>query len=194
MALMIEGAETVVLRGVVDIWSVRGTARPTPGRLWTPESAAVDEHFHGTNLITTAGYTALCQALVWSGLQDQASLLGLSAANTYTFLTPLWGAVGSGTSVTPAKADTQLAVELGRNTIGSGASLPASSALAAATVWQFFFPQPATSWTVTEAGVFANATSAVNTGTLLNHLLITPNVVIPTTNTGVFQMSLQLGP
>jgi hypothetical protein len=191
---LIEASETIPLHGVVDIWSVRGPVAPAAGRLWVPDDAAIDDHFHGRNLICTAGYTALCAALTWSGVQDQAPLLSLSASNTYTFLTPLWGAVGNGTPVTPAKTDTQLVAELGRVTISGGASLPASSTIPAATVWQFFYSQPATSWTVTEAGVFANGTSAANTGTMVNHLAISPTVSIPTTNTGILQVSLQLGP
>lgn len=186
--------EPVRLHGVVDLWSVRGPVRAPREGLWTPDGQPVDDAFHGRNLITTNGYTALGQALVWSGIQDQAALLGLNPANTYTFLTPLYGAVGDGTPVIPAKADTQLVAELSRSTVSAGASLPASSGVAAATVWQFFYPSPATAWTVTEAGAFANATTAANSGTLLNHLAISPTVSVPVTNTAVLQISLQLGP
>jgi hypothetical protein len=144
----------------------------------------------GSNIMCTGGFTVLAAALVWSGLQDQAANLGVT---TPTFLTPLWGAVGSG-SGTPAKADTTLFSELGRQAVGAGASSPATPSIAAEATWLFYFPQPATAWTVTEAGVFAAATSAASSGTLVDHWAFAPAVSVPTTDTLILQVSLGLGP
>jgi hypothetical protein len=150
----------------------------------------VTDYREGDNVVCTTGYTALTAALVWSGIQDQATNLGVTTA---TYLTPLYGAVGSGAG-TPVKADTQLFTELGRQVIGAGASTPASSTVAALATWMFFFPNPPTNWTVTEAGMFANATSAANSGFMVDHWAFSPSVSVPTTNTLILQVSLQFGP
>lgn len=170
--------EAIELHGYVDTWVMKpdGTVR---------------DHRHGHNLICTAGYTAISQALVWSGVQDQAMNIGITSP---TFLTPLWGAVGDGVSVIPAKADTQLSAELGRVTVGAGGSSPASPTIPSSSVWQFFFPQPSVTWSVTEVGVFAYGTSTVNSGTLLDHLALSPSVNVPISDTLILQISFQLGP
>jgi hypothetical protein len=149
----------------------------------------VDER-EGDNVICTTGYTAIAAALTWSGLQDQAANLGVVSA---TYLTPLFGAVGSGAG-TPAKADTQLFAELGRQTVGAGAASPATPSVAAEAVWQFYFPQPPAAWTVTEAGLFAAATSTANSGTMLDHWAFSPSLSVSTSNTLLLQVSLALGP
>jgi hypothetical protein len=150
----------------------------------------VREQREGSNIMCTAGFTALAAALVWSGIQDQAANLGVTTA---TFLTPLYGAVGSGAGV-PAKSDTALFAELGRQSVGAGASSPATGLIAAEATWLFYFPQPATAWTVTEAGVFADATSTAGSGTLVDHWAFSPSVSVPTTDTLILQVSLGLGP
>jgi hypothetical protein len=45
------------------------------------------------NVITTAGINEIVQAVMWAGIEDQASNLGYT---TPFFLTPLYGAVGTG--------------------------------------------------------------------------------------------------
>lgn len=150
----------------------------------------VTDEREGYNVICTTGYTVLAAAMTWSGLQDQASNLGLTTA---TYLTPLYGAVGSGAG-TPAKSDTQLFTELGRQTVGAGASAPATATVSGLTTWMFFFPNPASTWTVTEAGVFANATSTANSGSMIDHWAFSPSISVPNTNGLVFQMSLEWGP
>jgi hypothetical protein len=151
---------------------------------------AVGEHREGDNVMCTTGYGALAAALVWSGLQDQASNLGLTSA---TFLTPLYGAVGSGTG-TPSKADTALFAELGRQTVGAGASNPASSSIAAYATWLFYFTSPPVAWTVAEAGLFAGASSATNSGTMIDHWSFSPTLPVPTNDSLLLQISLLLGP
>lgn len=144
----------------------------------------------GENIVCTAGYSQIAAALMWSGMQDQAANLG---ATTPVYLTPLYGAVGSGAG-TVAKSDTALFTELGRQPVGGAASSPASSSIAAQTTWLFYFPQPASTWTLTEAGVFAAATSAAGTGFLMDHWAFSPTVTVPTTDTLILQLSLTFGP
>lgn len=148
-----------------------------------PDGAVVD-YREGDNVTCIAGLTAIAAALVWSGIEDQAANLGVTAP---TYLTPLYGAVGSGTG-TPANTDTQLFSELSRVTVSAGASSPATPSINALTAWQFYFPQPLTTWTVTEAGVFANATGAANAGTMLDHWAFSPSVTVPTINTLLLQV------
>jgi hypothetical protein len=150
----------------------------------------VRDRREGDNVICTTGYTALAAALAWSGIQDQAANLGIVSA---TYLTPLWGAVGSGTGAV-AKADIQLQAELGRQVVSGAGSTPASSTIAAQVTWLFYFPNPSVTWTVGEAGLFANATSAANSGSMIDHWSFSPTVSVPTTNALILEVSLAFGP
>lgn len=156
----------------------------------TGREDAAGAHREGDNIMCTGGYGALAAALVWSGLQDQASNLGLTSA---TYLTPLYGAVGSGAG-TVQKSDTALFTELARQTVGAGASNPASASIAAYATWLFYFTSPATTWTVAEAGLFAGATSATNSGTMIDHWSFSPTITVPTNDSLLLQVSLLLGP
>jgi hypothetical protein len=155
-----------------------------------PESGEVVDEREGYNVVCTTGWTVLAQAMVWSGIQDQALNLGITSP---TYLTPLYGAVGSGTG-TVSKSDTALFAELARTTVGAGASTPATSTISALSTWMFFFSTPPTAWTVGEAGVFANATSGANSGSMIDHWSFSPAISVPSTNALVFQMSLEWGP
>lgn len=154
------------------------------------QDGALLDRREGYNVVTVSGYTLLAQALVWSGVQDQAATLGLT---TPTFLTPLYGAVGNG-SGTPTLTDGSLFAELARESVGGGAASPATSSIAAQAVFSFYFPNPSTSWSVTEAGLFGNATSAANSGTLVDHWQFSPAISVPTTATLLLQVGLQFGP
>lgn len=156
--------------------------------LGTPDP--VREHREGDNVVCTTGWTALAAAMVWAGVQDQASALGLTSG---TYLTPLYGAVGNG-SGTPVKSDSQLFAELNRQTVGAGASSPATSSIAAESTWLFYYPSPLTTWTVTEAGLFANASSMVNSGSMVDHWAFSPTVSVPTTDSLILEISLGWGP
>lgn len=144
----------------------------------------------GYNVICTTGFTVLTAALVWAGIEDQAANLGVTSA---TYLTPLYGAVGDGTG-TPTKSDTTLFTELSRTTVGGGGSTPASSTIAAMCSWDFFFPNPSVDWTLTEAGVFAGATSVSGSGSMIDHWAFSPTITVLTTNTFILQVSLEMGP
>ncbi|MHA6764674.1 hypothetical protein [Streptacidiphilus sp. PAMC 29251] len=149
----------------------------------------VRDRREGDNIMCTAGVSAIAAALVWSGVQDQATALGLTSP---VYLTPLWGAVGSGAG-TVAASDVALFSELGRQTVGAGANGPATASIPASVTWLFYFPQPATTWTVTEAGVFANGSSNAGSpqsaGVMLDHWAVSPSVVVPTTDTLILQSS-----
>lgn len=144
----------------------------------------------GHNIVCTAGFSQLAAALVWSGIQDQAATLSVDTA---TYLTPLYGAVGSGTG-TPAKSDGALFSELGRQPVGGAAASPASSTVAATATWLFYFPSPPTAWTVTEAGIFAQAFSTAGAGTMVDHWAFSPSISVPTTNTLILEVSVAFGP
>lgn len=159
------------------------------GRLVIPNEQ-VHGHREGDNIMCTAGVTALAGALVWAGIQDQGPNLGVT---TPTYLTPLWGAIGTGTApVTVAASDTALAIEASRTTVGAGASVPATSSLPSQLTWLFYFPQPSSAITVTEAGVFVNASGTPGAGILLDHWAFSPTLPVPTTDTVLLQASFSI--
>lgn len=152
-----------------------------------PDSEIVDQ-VSGKNTMCIAGLSVLVGAIAWSGIQDQAANLGVTSP---TFLTPLWGAVGSG-SGTSANTDVQLVSELGREAVGAGASTPATPTINGQTTWLFYFPQPPTTWTVTEAGVFCNASSSANSGSMLDHFFFGSPITVPPSNTLILQTSFAI--
>ncbi len=166
---------------------------PVHGRLTAtvlgPDGAVVDERA-GDNVVCTTGYGALASALVWAGIEDQAANLGVQNP---TYLTPLYGAVGSGTG-TPAKSDTTLFAELGRQVVGAGAASPATGLVAGQATWLFYFPQPPVPWTVTEAGAFANATAVSGSGSMIDHWAFSPVLTVNTSESLILQITLLLGP
>lgn len=166
---------------------------PIHGRLTLTvldELGDVADQAAGDNIVCTTGFTALAAALMWSGIQDQAAQIGVTSP---TWLTPLYGAIGSGTTAV-AKGDTKLATELSRQVVGAGASSPATISIAAQTTFVFYFPSPTANWTITEAGVFANASSKANTGTMLDHWSFSPAVTVTPTQSAILQVSFLLGP
>jgi hypothetical protein len=150
----------------------------------------VREQRMGDNVVCTTGWTALAAAMVWSGVQDQAANLGLTSG---TFLTPLYGAVGNGSGI-PVRSDAQLFAELSRQAVGAGASSPATGSVAAECTWLFYFPSPTVNWTLTEAGLFALASSTANSGSMVDHWAFSPTVAVSTTNSLILEISLAFGP
>lgn len=143
----------------------------------------------GSNIMCTVGLTALAASMVWSGIEDQAANLGVTSP---TYLTPLYGAVGTG-SGTVAASDVQLFSEFSRQVVGAGASSPATPTINSLATWLFYFPSPVSTQTFTEAGVFANATSVLNSGTMLDHWSFSPSVVVPNTDTLILEASFSVG-
>lgn len=156
--------------------------------MMAPPPEVIRARCEGPNITCTNGLTAFAAALVWSGIQDQAASLGVTAP---TYLTPLYGAVGSGTG-TVAASDTALYSELGRVTVGAGAYTPATSLIPALCTWLFYFPSPVSTWTITEAGVFANATSTAGSGTMLDHYLLGSPVPVSSPDTVILQVALSV--
>jgi len=154
----------------------------------SPPPEAVTARCEGDNVTCTNGLTAFAAALAWSGIQDQAANLGVTAA---TYLTPLYGAVGSGTG-TPAASDTALYAELGRETVGAGAYSPATPSIPALVTWLFYFPPPSSPWTVAEAGVFAGANSSAGSGTMLDHYALGSPVTVTSPDTVLLQVALSV--
>lgn len=156
------------------------------------EDGAVVDRRDGSNVMCTQGLSAIAAALVWAGIQDQAVNLGVTQA---TYLTPLWGAVGSG-SGTVSAADTALFSEISRQTVGAGASSPATASINAQSTWLFYFPNPGSTWTVTEAGVFASgsssAASVITAGVMLDHWAFSPALTVTTANTLLLQASFSI--
>ena len=143
----------------------------------------------GDNVMCTAGLGSLAAALVWAGIEDQAAGLGVT---TPTYLTPLYGAVGNGAG-TPAAADTALFAELGRQTVGAGASTPATPSINALATFLFYFPSPASTWAVTEAGVFAGASATAGSGAMLDHWAFSPTLAVTTADTLILQAAFSVG-
>ncbi len=152
------------------------------------EDGNVVDRREGDNIVCTNGLTVMAAAMVWSGIQDIAADLGVASG---TYLTPLWGGIGTG-SGTVAASDTALFAEFGRVQVGAGASVPATPGLNAQTTWQFYFPSPVANTTITEAGVFALATSTAGSGTMMDHWAFSPTVSFTTANTLLLQVSFSL--
>jgi hypothetical protein len=129
------------------------------------------------NLITSAGLTAFASALNWSGITDQAPNMGVDSPY---LLSPLYGAVGTGTTA-PATTDTTLGAELDRNVVSGSAA--ANGQL----TWSFFFGSSQAVGTIAEAGVFGGASVDTDAGILLDHVLIAP----PVTKTNTQTMTMQ---
>jgi hypothetical protein len=172
------------LRKLGDGLTIKGRLSIT---IFDEEKNVVD-YREGDNVVCTNGLTVMAAALVWAGIQDVAGDLGVTSG---TYLTPLYGAIGTGTGVVDA-ADVALFTELSRVQVGAGASVPATPGLNAQTTWQFYFPSPAINTTITEAGVFALATSTSGAGTMMDHWLFSPTVSFTTANTLLLQVSFSL--
>ena len=167
---------TITIDGRLSIKSIR------------PDGTVRDSR-EGDNIMTVTGKSAMAAALVWSGIQDQAANLGVT---TPTYLTPLAGAVGTGTG-TVSNTDNGLFTEVARQIVGAGAFSPATTAISAQVTWLFYFPSPASVLTLTEAGVFANAPSNVNGGgTMMDHWVFTPSITVPTTDTMILQATFSI--
>jgi hypothetical protein len=188
----LEHAASAGLHARITVTAVDGewfaASRSDTALMLAPPAGAVRGRCEGDNVTCTNGLTAFAAALVWSGIQDQAANLGVTSA---TYLTPLYGAVGSGPG-TPAASDTALFSELGRETVGAGAFSPATPSISALCTWLFYFPSPAGTWTVTEAGVFANAGSAAGSGTLLDHYALASPVTVASPDTCILQVALSV--
>ena len=125
------------------------------------------------------------------GVVDQNSNMGSPFA--YQDLTPLYGAIGT-SNTAPTDADTQLGAEASRAVVYAGATSAAISGGTDATVtWSFFYGIPNAQVIIAECGVFVNATSTANSGTLLDHALISPTVTQSTSQTCTLSVTFSIG-
>ena len=143
-----------------------------------------------------AGLTVLAQCINWIGVSDQNPTMG----NPFIAqdFTPIYGAIGT-SATAPTDGDTQLTAEVTPNTSGraivyAGAT---GAAIAGGTdaqwTWSFFYGIPSGSITVAECGVFVNATSTTNNGTLLDHALVSPTVTQSTAQTLTMSVTFSIG-
>jgi hypothetical protein len=190
--LGVKGVRSLNIHGRLSVTAVDRdwfeAHRADTALMMRPPKEVVSDRAEGDNVTCTAGLTAIAASLVWAGLQDQAANLGITTA---TYLTPLYGAIGTGNG-TVAASDTALFSEYARQTVGAGASTPATPSLNAQTTWLFYFPSPTSSLTITEAGLFANATSTLGAGSMLDHWEFSPAVTFPNTDTLILQASFAI--
>lgn len=134
------------------------------------------------NLITSGGLSAFASALNWSGIEDVAASLGL---NSPYFLAPIYGAVGTGTNGV-SSSDTALTSELARSSISQ------ATGVSGQVTWVFFFGSSQAVGTIAEAGAFGGASSTAGSGTLLDHVLISPTLAKTSSQTMTMQVSFTL--
>ena len=140
------------------------------GTNYTSVSAATSQNLPAGSYITLGYGTNSVQTVEVPTAQVGTTVNTASFTATATF--PSGSAVGV---VTPG--DTALGNELGRQVVVGGGS---SSSPATWTV-TFFYGTTPTPWTVTEAGLFVNATTAAASGLLLDH------AIVPATTKGTGQ-------
>jgi hypothetical protein len=105
-------------------------------------------------------------------------------------ITPIYGAVGNGASVTPGTNDIKLATEVGRVVLSyNGRSNNVNT-------WDFFFTtsqgNPG-SGNLTEAGIFLIGSATANSGYMLSHVVISEPKTTAETMTMEFIMTLTSG-
>lgn len=157
--------------------------------VFNPDGEMVDFR-EANNIMCVAGYSVLAAAVGWSCALDQNSNLGVLLSPTYC--APVYGAVGSGTNITVTSADTALATELGRSVVYSStsSSTPPGPPYANTTLG-FFLGTSGSNWTISEAGVFLQATSTAGSGSLLNHAVISPSVSKLSSQTATLSVQFQ---
>ena len=134
------------------------------------------------NMITLAGLGAFASAINWSGIEDQSANLGMS---TPYFLAPVYGAVGTGTG-TLSGSDTKLFNELARGVVTQATGVTGQLS------WAFFFGPTQAIGTITEAGAFGGAGTATDSGTMLDHVIISPAVTKTNAQTMTMQVTFTL--
>lgn len=149
-------------------------------QLLSPDRQVIDER-RTHNLMMTNGFNLFAAALAWSMTQDINGALGNPL--TPTAMTPLYGAVGTGTGV-PASSDTQLGSELSR------AQASAVVVTGATVTWYFEWGLTQANGIISEVGLFGQASGGANTGTLLDHAAIDPALNKTNTTLLVYQATL----
>jgi hypothetical protein len=141
------------------------------------------------NIICNTGLNIMLNALIWSSVNDQNVNMG--SPFSYVDMTPVYGAIGTGTWPAALPTITALQTELARTVVVAAGSTAAYSTIDPSITWLFLFPVPASTTTITEAGVFFNATSSINDGSpLFDWASVLPSVVQTTSQ--LLTMSVQV--
>lgn len=176
------------IRGVHDmneILNLRGTVKlatyemlpewdgldfPTIATLLVGQTPVEEATAHNT--LCNVGLDVLVQAIMWAGIVDQNVNMG--SPFSYSDLTAMYGAIGTGNiGGTPAAAtDTQLLTEYERAVVVSAGVTSGFSTFNPSVTWQFLLGATGSATTITECGIFVNASSAANSGALLNHAAV----------------------
>ena len=119
------------------------------------------------NTMITAGVYILANAMMWASISDQNANMG--SVFTPFDLTPVYGAIGgvigdvASANPIPASTDSQLAAELS----SPPRTFVTNSAYYNNTFTStFLFGTTSTDVTINEAGIFVQATSEINSGTM----------------------------
>ena len=142
------------------------------------------------NILCYAGLSVMINAMNWSGVQDQNATMGSPFAAVFMY--PIYGAIGTALPVVAA-TDTVLGAEAARSVVSAAGTTGATAANNAIVTWSFLFPIPGSSIVISEAGVFLNATSILNTGSLFDHALISPTVTQTNTQMATLQAAFSWG-
>ena len=154
------------------------------------EVSDADQVVEADNIMCVNGLSQMIQSFLWSSIADQNANMG--SPYDATFMYPIYGAIGTGTTV-PTATDVQLSAEEARAICASGGATNASVGNDPQVVWSFLFGAPGSNQTIAEAGVFLCATGAPNNGFLLDHALITPTVAQATTQLLTLTVDITIG-
>ncbi len=139
--------------------------------VYDPDGTLVDKRVNH-NVMCSAGYAVLVQALAWSLALDQNATLGIALIPTYG--APTYGAVGAGVG-SVSILDIGLFSELGRSTVYSATTNGSTFTLL------FFFGTTSANWSIAEAGVF-----------LLDHISVSPSVSKTTSQTATLSLTFTM--
>ncbi len=150
--------------------------------VYDPDGTLVDKRVNH-NVMCSAGYAVLVQALAWSLALDQNATLGIALIPTYG--APTYGAVGAGVG-SVSILDIGLFSELGRSTVYSATTNGSTFTLL------FFFGTTSANWSIAEAGVFLNGTTTASSGALLDHISVSPSVSKTTSQTATLSLTFTM--
>ncbi len=157
---------------------------------------------NGENIICASGLSLLATAIIWSSIEDQNVNMGQPFQLTYA--APIYGALGTGTG-TPADTDTALYAEAGRAVVTAAGTTAASHGVPANISWLFLFPTPSAAVTITEVGVFFQATASVGGsyggggtyvsggGSLFDHSVLANSITQATTEMLTLSVTVTIG-
>jgi len=129
-----------------------------------------------TSMMATSSGPVYLQAAQMNGLAYQNIMWAESGVTAAPALLAIEIQPGPNTAMNVGTSATDLTLynELGRAQVSAVTSSPPGSSGTANTFYQFQFEAQTATFTLTEAGVFANASSTVGTGSLLDHALFIP--------------------